>query len=196
MVCIIIESIILHAYLLCCIHFTEIQAGRDEEKVPQSGRISPTGAIQKLLIKPAQNRKLKSHVTVSCLLCQSMRRWSNKTRGVKFLSLETIGESYTCAFRKKKDPFLTWYRKQSLRSFLLCFNEGILKWISRSLYLADHWSFTHIHSASFWILSRDVIKPFWWGSQSSAAYSTNVVTTASSGTFLGEFLKRRVCKIS
>ena len=48
--------------------FTEIQAGRDGEKVPQSYRIFPTSAIQKLLIKPAQNRKLKSQVTVSCLL--------------------------------------------------------------------------------------------------------------------------------
>ena len=45
--------------------FTEIQAGRDGEKVPQSCTIFPTSAI---LIKPTQNRKLKSQVTVSCLL--------------------------------------------------------------------------------------------------------------------------------
>ena len=38
------------------------------KKVPLSCRIFPTSAIQKLLIKSAQNRKLKSHVTVSCLL--------------------------------------------------------------------------------------------------------------------------------
>ena len=71
------------AYFVVC--FTEIQAGRDEEKVPQSCRIFPTSAIQKLLIKLVQNRKLKSHVTVSCLLWSLIVECSRKTGRAKIL---------------------------------------------------------------------------------------------------------------
>ena len=48
---------------------TWITPGRTGEKLAQSCHIFSITTIQNWALNPSQNRKLKSHVTVSCLLC-------------------------------------------------------------------------------------------------------------------------------